>query len=207
LIVFSLLCIFPVLSSFLENFSEFVSILKGSRCHKLVKYQGRKVEFNVRSSQISVEFNTKVENIHPEIPRTAELLDNYNSSVWRLLSDHQSRKDLTAEDRRMLRLAMFNADNYMFQFGSIVEAFNLDPQRSREDLNDTIKAIRTFVASASPPMIKMTPQQRKVISDTTIGFTTRGKAKLWSVDNREAQVLDQTKMLQTRLMQVIMDRK
>jgi hypothetical protein len=171
----------------------------------MVKYQGRRVEFNVRSSQISVEFNTKVENIHPDIPRIAELLDNYNSGVWRLLSDQQSRKDLTAEDRRMLRLAMYGADNYMLQFGTIVEAFNLDPERHRDNLNDSIKAIQSFVASASPPMIK-TERQRKAISDAVIGFTTKAKTKLWSVDNREAQVLDQTKRLHTRLMQVIGDR-
>lgn len=177
----------------------------------MVKYQGRRVEFKVQSTHLSAEFNSEVENIHPEIPPASKLLDDYWMGVWQILEEPESKKDLNEEDRRMLKLAMFGARNLMLQFGSTVVAFSVDPTTHRDNLNASIADIQNFVRSLSTPGLKLdlrSEEQRKALSNAAaIGFSTdKAKTKQWLFENLQGQVLEASSHLETRLLQIISNR-
>jgi hypothetical protein len=182
----------------------------------LIKYQTRAIVFKglniggIGDVKISLgEFSHEMKNVVDSIPDTAKALDDYQIQIWHYLTAPELKDVLTAEDRRMCTLAMFGANNYMLQLRSALQVAKHDPLGQRDNLSASVKDIRSFVKSVSPislPRVK-TQKQHKAISDAIISFTTKPRTKLWSVDNREAQVLYQTKKLRTRLMKVITRKK
>jgi hypothetical protein len=203
------------LPPFPETFHNFIRFLRGTKCHRLIKYQTRKIEFkglNVAAGsavEISLgEFDHEIKNVIDSIPQTAQALDDYQFNIWRYIEQDSEQKgggDLTPEERKMYKIAVFEANNHMLTLRSTLEAAKQDPVGQRDKLRATIDDIRNFVNSLTLP--KQTIHQRhNVISNALIGFTTKVRTKLWSVENREAQVLDQTKRLHARLMQVIRNR-
>jgi hypothetical protein len=75
-------------------------------------------------------------------------------------------------------------------------------ERLSDSLSDSLEDIQRFVNSVTRPEIN-TFQYQKGISDEFIYLTTKAKNKAWPVDNRGASVLDETRQLRDKLMQVI----
>jgi hypothetical protein len=139
-------------------------------------------------------------------------LDDYQFRIWELLTHPDLKKDATAEERKMYRLALYGANNHMLVLRATLEAAKQDPIGQRDNLSDSLQDIRNFVKSVSPAELRIdlkTEEQRKALSyAAVIGFSAgKARTKQWLFRNLEDQVREANRDIEIKLMQIVRDRE
>jgi hypothetical protein len=165
------------LTSLLDSIIKFVN---HGKCQNLIKYQGRTFEFKGLTTEISDakislgEFSTEIKNID-SIAETAKALNDFQFNLCNSLSNPVLKENLTKDDLRTYTKALMGAQACMLQFRNALEAFKQDPKGQRDNFEDSVKILQSFVESVTPEL--NAEQQRKAVSDA---FSSIG------VDEKEA---------------------
>jgi hypothetical protein len=194
----------------------------------MINYQTRTIEFKgltvagIGDFKISLgEFSTEKKNID-SIAVTASAIDDYQYQLCDTLSNPTMTKRLTEEDLRKSTLDMMTAQACVLYIRLAFEAFRLDPKGQSERLDASFKKIDTFVQSIVTQAVQLNTETERnnLISNTlssigvdekelnkaAIGFISSAKTKLWSVDNRENQIREANRKMETKLMQIVRQR-
>lgn len=121
-------------------------------CEKLIKYQGRKVEFSasggVELIKISLDdFSTEIKNI-TDATELAKILDDYQYHLckmyYELNRDDPQRKKVF--DLRLSGLALLTL------FRTVLVSFDNDVERQKKHLDDAILRMKKFIDEVINPM-------------------------------------------------------
>ena len=196
--------------------------LTGDRCHRLTKYYGRDLKLRgptleaIPNLPISIgEFSTEIQNID-SISEMAKIADDCQLHIWKILST----MELTDEQR-----LEYNQDliALILRMAQLDLAFTLFRQDSKEHNDKVNKSYQELEKLVDVITTKQQIQQRrqKAISDafssiggdekeanrSVIAFATgRSKTRLWTIDNLDAQVRQNTEELRDRLIRVISEK-
>ena len=170
------------MTSLLDSIVKFVN---RGKCQKLIKYQGRTLEFTGLTAEISGvkvslgEFSTEVKNLD-SIAETAKALDDFQFNLCNSLSNPVLKENLTKEDLRIYTKALMGAEACILQFRNALEAYNQDPKGRGDNLNTSIKILQDFVRNVTPEL--NTEQQRKAVSDafSSVGIEEKEADKVIS---------------------------
>jgi hypothetical protein len=197
--------------------------LSGDKCHRLTRYHGRKLQIKgptleaIPNLPISIgEFSTEIQNID-SISEMAKIIDHYQLHIWKILSNSQ----LPDEKIQKYTEELIASVIYMTQLSLAFEIYRDNPKELKKRVEASFKKLEEFESAVRPaPELINTGQElrrHRAISDafSSIGvdekeanqavivFADRAKNRVWSVENREAQVLEENEKLITRLMKVI----
>jgi hypothetical protein len=191
----------------------------------MINYQTRTIEFKgltvagIGDFRISLgEFRTEKKNID-SIATTAKIIDDYQYHMCNNLSNPTLTRNLAEEDLRKSTKDMMSAQACVFDISLAFEEFRLDPKGKSERLDASFKRLDTFIQSIVTPAPELNTEEKRlnVISNTlssigvdeqelnkaAIGFVSSAKTKQWFVDNRENQIREANRKLETKLMQII----
>jgi hypothetical protein len=177
------------------------------------------------------EFSSEFENLD-SISEMAKIVDRHQLFVWKILSRSGRINKLSDKELRMYIEDMIAANLRVLQLELAFILYQKDPERNKEKVDASFHKIEEFVesvvrsprADSDPNVLKTEPglapgliRRNKTILDTfasigvdekeandaIIAFANKAKNRVWSVDNREDQVREANRNLETRMMQII----
>ena len=199
--------------------------MSGDKCHRLTRYYGAKLQIRgptleaIPNLPISVgEFSTEIQNID-SISQMAKIIDHHQFYIWKILSHSQLPEEKIQKYAEDLIASVI----YMTKLSLAFVIYRDNPKELKIQVEATFKKLDEFESVVRSPLELINTEQepqrrRRAISDafSSIGVDEkeanravlafvahRAKARVWPVENHEAQVLEENEKLSTRLMKVI----
>lgn len=212
------------LTSITESVNKY---LARSKCYKLIKYQTRSLEIDGATAvsglgdfKITIgEFRTEIKPLVQNITETAQANDDYQYDICNNLSN--PTMGISQERRSQHIENLYAAHACILLYRTAFIAFLVDQEGQRDNLNASFNTLGNFVQSVidqSIPKTNPEEQRRRAISEilSSVGIEEKDQEhtqlfaieskphnKLWSFENLEDQIRNETRDLHARLMQII----